>query len=147
MKKLIVWSLVMFGAGFLACYTLLVNRDWYRGKGLGDAKLALTDCDKVIAEIERYDWDTKAATAVMKAESKCDVNAKGDTDLTFEENGRVYGYSVGAFQIRILPGREDCDSFELETTVACAYNIDIEAGRDFTDWSMLLNGKYRDSLE
>ena len=149
-----IFSLLFFGAGFLVCYLLLVNAElgsgvmsFLRGEGVGRAKLAMNDCDRVVAEIEKYDWDTKVATAVMKAESKCDVNVKGDTDLVFEENGREYGYSVGAFQVRILPGREGCDTYDLETNVRCSYEIYVKAGREFTDWSMFLNGKYREFLE
>ncbi len=145
MRKIIA-VLLIFGLGFLTCYTILVDPDWFK-IGVHKAKLAANDCDKVVAEIEKYDWDTKLATAVMKAESKCDINTKGDTDLIFEENGREYGYSVGAFQVRILPGREDCDTFDLETNVRCAYNIYVKAEREFTDWSMYNNGKYREYLE
>ena len=83
----------------------------------------------------------------MKAETKCDMNAKGDTEYIFEENGREYGYSVGAFQVRILPGREDCDTFDLETNVGCAYDIYVKADREFTDWTMFVNGKYHEYLE
>lgn len=145
MRKIIA-VLLIFGLGFLTCYTILVDPDWFK-IGVHKAKLAANDCDKVVTEIEKYDWDTKLATAVMKAESKCDINTKGDTDLVFEENGREYGYSVGAFQVRILPGREDCDTFDLETNVRCAYNIYVKAEREFTDWSMYNNGKYREYLE
>lgn len=146
MKKLI-GILIIFGLGFLACYTLLVEPEWYRGKGFGDVKMAGNNCAKIIREIEKYDWDEKVATAVMKAESKCDVNVRGDDDLVYEENGREYGYSVGAFQIRILPGREDCDTYDLETNVRCAYEIYLKADRQFTDWSMFLNGKYHEYIE
>ena len=146
MRK-IVCFLVAVGVGFLLCYTLLINPEWYKGLGFGNVKFFSTDCEKVIKEIEKYDWDTKVATAVMKAESKCDTEIKGDTDLVFEENGREYGYSVGAFQIRILPGREECDTYELEKNVECAYNIYLNKGRTFTDWSMFLNGKYKEFLE
>ena len=145
MKRLI-WFLIVFGTGFLACYTFLINPTWYKGLGFGDVKLATMGCEKIIREIEQYDWDATVATAIMKAESKCDVNVKGDTDLVFEENGREYGYSVGAFQVRILPGREDCDTSDLETNVRCAYNIYINRGRDFSDWSMYLNDTYREYL-
>ena len=148
MIKRLIWFLVVFSLGALACYTYL-NPDWYKNIGINtsDVKLAINNCDKIISEIEKYDWDSKVATAIMKAESKCNVNAKGDEDLAFEENGRIYGYSVGAFQVRILPGREDCDSYDLETNVECAYNIYTAKGRAFTDWSMFLNGKYLDYLE
>ncbi len=145
MKRIITF-LIVFVLGFVACYTWL-NPDWFRGIGLGGVKMAANDCARVEREIEKYDWDTKLATAVMKAESKCDLNVKGDTDLVFEENEREYGYSVGVFQIRILPGREACDTFDLETNVRCAYDIYIKAGREFTDWSMFLNGKYLEYLE
>ena len=109
MIKRIIWFLVVFLLGAGTCYILL-NPEWYKNLGINtsDVKLAMNDCEKVISEIKKYDWDIKTATAVMKAESKCNVNAKGDEDITFEENGRTYGYSVGAFQVRILPGREDC---------------------------------------
>lgn len=144
----------MFGAGFLVCYFTLVNTNlgsgvvsFLRGEGIKKVRLAMSDCDRVIAEIEKYDWDTKVATAVMKAESKCDTDVKGDTDLVYEENGREYGYSVGAFQVRILPGREECDTFDLETNVRCSYNIYVAAGREFTDWSMFLNGRYHEYLD
>ncbi|MBQ6605476.1 hypothetical protein IJH66_00630 [Candidatus Saccharibacteria bacterium] len=148
MLKRIVWFLVVFSLGALALYTY-ENPEWYRNLGFNtsDVKLAVNNCDKIIAEIEKYDWDKNVATAVMKAESKCNVNAKGDEDLIYEENGREYGYSVGAFQVRILPGREDCDTYVLETNVKCAYSIYVAKGRDFTDWSMFLNGKYLDYLE
>jgi len=145
MKRLVTFTII-FALGFLACYTWM-RPDWFRGIGLGEVKLATNNCAKVEAEIAKYDWDTKLATAVMKAESKCDVNVKGDTDLIFTENGREYGYSVGVFQVRILPGREDCDTYDLGTNVQCAYNIYTKAGREFTDWSMFLNGKYLEYLD
>ena len=112
-----------------------------------DEKLSeVAKLEKEVAEPEIW-RDVKLATAVMKAESKCDAEAKGDLDLVYEEEGRQYGYSMGAFQVRILPGREDCDTFDLKKNVECAYNIYNEAGREFTDWSMFNNGKYRDFLE
>ena len=151
MIKRIIWFLVVFGLGVLACYTYL-NPEWYKeildnSSIKSDIQLAANNCKKIISEIEKYDWDRKVATAVMKAESKCNVNAKGDEDLAYEENGRTYGYSVGAFQVRILPGREDCDTYDLKKNVECAYNIYVAKGREFTDWSMFLNGKYLDYLE
>ena len=146
MIKKIIWFLVVFSLGALAFYTY-ENPEWYQNINLSDAKLAANNCNKIIKEIEKYDWDTKVAPAVMKAESKCDVNAKGDEDLAYTENDREYGYSVGAFQVRILPGREECDTYDLEKNVECAYNIYVAKGRDFTDWSMYLNGKYLDYLE
>lgn len=99
------------------------------------------DCGAVETEIARYDWDTKIATAIMKAESSCNAESKGDTDLTYHEDGRDYGYSVGVFQVRILPGREGCDSFNVGINVKCAYDVYKESG--WEAWSMYTNGSYR----
>ena len=100
------------------------------------------ECSDIEKEIKKYDWDRETALAIAKAESDCDANSRGDEDLTYENNGREYGYSVGAFQVRILEGREECDTFDLETNVKCAYNIYSDKG-DFSDWSMYENGRYK----
>lgn len=109
-------------------------------------QITLEDCEDVRNEIWKYDWDHEVAFAIAKAESKCDKNAKGDTSLVFNEGGREYGYSVGVFQVRILPGREECDTYELPMNVKCAYNIYVGAGRNFTDWSMYTNGNYKNYM-
>lgn len=59
-------------------------------------------------------------TAISKAESGCRANARGDNHLTFQQNGRTYGYSLGPLQVRILPGREHCDTFDTATLIKCA---------------------------
>ena len=99
-------------------------------------------CTEIEKEINKYGWDKEIALAIAKAESGCGTEKVGDEDLIYEENGREYGYSVGAFQVRILPGRENCDTLDLETNVKCAYQIFLDAG-DFTDWSVYNDGKYR----
>ena len=58
-------------------------------------------------------------------------------------NQRDYGYSVGAFQVRILPGREHCDSYDVATNVACAYEIYANWGENFEPWSAWTTGKYQ----
>lgn len=100
------------------------------------------DCAKVENEINKYDWDKELATAVMKAESQCNAEAHGDEDLVYQADGRDYGYSVGVFQVRILPGREDCDGYDVATNVACAYEIYTEKG-GFSPWSGYTTGKYK----
>ena len=86
--------------------------------------------------------------AIAKAESNCRAEAKGDTTLTFkaEHNGklRTYGYSLSALQVRILPGREQCDTHDLATNVACAYKI--YQGQGYKAWSVFTNGKYKKNL-
>ncbi len=108
--------------------------------------ITLENCDEAIAEIKKYDWDITIATAVMKAESKCDQNAKGDTDMVFKEKDREYGYSVGLFQIRILPGREACDTFDIKKNISCAYKLYKDNNDSWSDWSMYENGKYKDYM-
>ena len=84
-------------------------------------------------------------TAIAEAESHCRVTATGDTSLTYKQNGRVYGYSVSAFQVRILPGREHCDRHDLATNVACAHAIWRSQG--YKAWSVYTNGKYKEYLK
>ena len=134
--------LVLVGGGvFLTFYM----PDWKSTLKFIPPKWASHDCSTIKTEIEKYDWDTEIATAIMKAESSCDAEARGDEDLTFTENGRDYGYSVGAFQIRILPGRESCDSYDIKTNVKCAYDI-YKQKNNFSDWSMYKNGSYKQYL-
>lgn len=82
--------------------------------------------------------------AISHAESGCHTDRTGDTTLEYEQNGRLYGYSVSAFQVRILPGREACDSHNLAVNTRCAYNIYRSQGYDA--WTMYSNGKYKEFL-
>jgi len=82
--------------------------------------------------------------AIAQAESHCRIDATGDTSLIYEQNGRTYGYSVSVFQVRILPGREKCDSHDLATNVSCAYRIYKSQG--LIAWSVYLNNKYKEFL-
>lgn len=85
--------------------------------------------------------------AIMRSEStnpitgeQCRPTITGDTHLTFQQNGRTYGYSVSLLQVRILPGREHCDSYDPATNIACAYQI--WRGQGYKAWSDYTNGKY-----
>lgn len=101
----------------------------------------LTGCDAVRAEVAKYNgWDVATITAIAQAESSCRVDALGDTALKYSQNGREYGYSVGVLQVRILPGREHCEGFNLETNVACAHKIWQSQG--YKAWTCFTNGKY-----
>lgn len=79
-------------------------------------------------------------TAIAKAESNCRIDAKGDTTLTYTQNDRVYGYSLGVFQVRILPGREKCDSYDVAKNIACAYKIYKSQG--LKAWTCFTNKSY-----
>lgn len=92
-------------------------------------------------EVEKYEgWNHDTMVAISKAESNCRFNAKGDTTLTYQNNDRIYGYSVGVFQVRILEGREHCDTYDIEVNVKCAYSI--WKGQGYGAWSVYTNGKY-----
>lgn len=66
----------------------------------------------------------------------------GDTHLTWGQDGREYGYSIGALQVRILPGREACES--PENYWQCAHNIWL--GQGYNAWTVYSIGKYLDFM-
>lgn len=99
-------------------------------------------CEAVRAEVQKYgDWNHSIMVAISKAESGCRSNARGDNHLTFTKNGRTYGYSLGLFQVRILPGRERCDTYDVQANVRCAH--DIFQGQGYNAWSVFKNGAYK----
>lgn len=110
----------------------------------------LTGCAAVRAEVAKYgEWNVALMTAISEAESSfrgkpCDVNAQGDGHLTYQLNGRTYGYSVSVFQVRILPGREHCDVKDITVNAKCAHAIWQEQG--YSAWSVYTSGKYRKFL-
>lgn len=79
--------------------------------------------------------------AISKAESHCRTDAVGDKTLTFTKNGRTYGYSIGALQVRILPGREWCETGDY---YECAHNIWKSQG--YRAWSVYTNKRYLEYL-
>lgn len=87
------------------------------------------------------DWDNNLMLAIAKAESNCVLDTVGDTNLTFNRNGRVYGYSIGPLQVRVLPGREWCETGDY---YECAHTIWQQQG--YRAWSVFLNGRYREYL-
>lgn len=76
--------------------------------------------------------------AISQAESHCNENAVGDQTLTYQQNGRTYGYSIGALQVRILPGREHCEN--KENYWQCAHAIWQSQG--YRAWSVYKSGRY-----
>jgi hypothetical protein len=74
--------------------------------------------------------------AISQAESHCRHDAVGDTNLTYEQYGRTYGYSIGPLQVRILPGREWCE----EDYYECAHTI--WSGQGYKAWTVYNNGAY-----
>lgn len=80
--------------------------------------------------------------AISQAESHCNMDAVGDGTLTYQQNGRTYGYSIGALQVRILPGREHCE--QSENYWQCAH--DIWKSQGYRAWSCFTNNKYKEFL-
>lgn len=104
-----------------------------------------TGCEAVREEVNKYgDWNHDIMVAISKSESGCRSNARGDNHLTFTRNGRTYGYSLGLFQVRILPGRERCDTYDVQVNVRCAH--DIFQGQGYNAWSVFKNGAYKKHL-
>ena len=146
--RIVFGVLVAVAAGFLAWRFLNEQIKAWTDEHLPWHLVArwVYDCRAVDEAIAKYDdWDQRTMRAIARAESKCDVNALGDTDLTFEEDGRIYGYSVGAMQVRILPGREHCDTFDVAKNVECANWIYGEQG--LGAWSVWRDGRYERYLE
>ena len=75
--------------------------------------------------------------AISEAESHCRADAKGDMNITYEQNGRTYGYSIGALQVRILPGREWIEAGDYYEG---AHQIWLSQG--YNAWSVYNNGSY-----
>lgn len=101
-------------------------------------------CAQFKEALYKYDWDVNIIFAIAMGESGCRW-AIGDTTLTFQQNGRTYGYSVGFLQYRILPGREACEDTTLDAYVACNYRL-FAAKRTYTDWTIYNNQSYRKHL-
>lgn len=80
--------------------------------------------------------------AISQAESHCRHDALGDTNLTYDENGRTYGYSIGPLQVRILPGREWIETGDYYEG---AHQIWLSQG--YQAWTCYSNGTYLNFLD
>jgi hypothetical protein len=90
------------------------------------------DCAR---EIAKYNWNQTVALNVSRAESGLRPDARGDTTLTYYQNGIRYGDSWGCFQIRYLPGRlPPSQLVNAETNVRVAYQMYQSSG--WQPWSV-----------
>lgn len=110
----------------------------------------ITGCEAIRAEASKYSgWDSNIMAAISEAETlgqgACAVTATGDQSLAYNLHGRLYGYSVSALQVRILPGREHCDAHDLTTNVKCAHDIWQQQG--YGAWTKYKTGEYERYLE
>jgi hypothetical protein len=98
-------------------------------------------CEQYRSELAKYPgWDVRTMLAIMQAESSCRSDATGDGHIKYIQNGREYGYSVSLLQVRILPGREACDSHDPIVNIQCAHGI--WKGQGYRAWSVYSNQKY-----
>jgi hypothetical protein len=89
--------------------------------------------------------DPDTAVAVAKAESGLAPGAVGDMHLTFFHEGRLMGMSCGVFQVRVLPGRPDCETLKnVDANLKKARQLYESSG--WTPWSAWKNGKYKQYL-
>lgn len=97
-------------------------------------------CEQYRPILSKYDWNVSVMMAIMQAESGCRAGSTGDGHLTYKHAGRTYGYSVSLLQVRILPGRERCDTHDPATNIDCAHGI--WKGQGYRAWSVYKSGKY-----
>ena len=88
------------------------------------------------------EWDARVMYAICKAESGGNPSIIGDTNITYYQDGELYGMSTGLFQIRYLPGRDaHPDKMkDPEQNVAKAY--EIWKAQSYQAWTCFSNGKY-----
>lgn len=81
------------------------------------------------------------AVAVAKGESKLRPDAVGDKHLEFWVGGNKMGHSCGIFQIRVLPGRPDCETLkDPNKNIEYARRLYDRAG--FQPWTVFTKGTY-----
>lgn len=91
---------------------------------------------KTIDELidENFGDQANNARKVMKCESGGRPDAVGDTSLTFYQDGILYGYSVGLFQIRRLKGRPEKEQL-LDPEFNIRYAADMQRAQGWQPWS------------
>ena len=115
--------------------------------GEGSRRKALdasyTERDRILAIIrEEFGDEADVAIAIAKAESGLNPNAKGDTHIEFVRDGVTMGHSCGLFQIRVLPGRPDCETLkDPEYNVKYAKKMFDQSG--WRPWSAFNNGSFK----
>lgn len=81
------------------------------------------------------------AVAIAKGESRLRPDAVGDTHIEFWFDGKKMGHSCGIFQIRVLPGRPDCETLKnADKNIEYARKLYDRAG--FQPWTVFTKGTY-----
>lgn len=93
-------------------------------------------CENYRQLISQYEWNVDVALNVMRAESGCNPNAKGDNRVI----GGIYAPSCGLFQIRTLQGRPTCEQLQdPATNIEWAFKLYRASG--WKPWSVCNTGK------
>jgi len=90
---------------------------------------------------EKFPEDPKTAIAIAKAESGLKTDNVGDGHIMYLHEGKPMGMSCGTFQIRVLPGRPDCESLkDIKTNLDFARKLYEKSG--WKPWSAYTNQSY-----
>lgn len=102
--------------------------------------IAKTEVERLI--VEAFPEDPRTALAVAKAESGLVADRVGDTHIEFTRDGVTMGHSCGLFQVRVLPGRPDCETLkDARTNIAFARKLWEKSG--WSPWSAWKNGSFK----
>lgn len=115
-----------------------------KSTGGEDSLTAESSPETLIKEV--FGDKAEIAIAIAKAESQMNPEAVGDKHIEFERDGVTMGHSCGLFQVRVLPGRPDCETLkDPKKNIEYAKRIYDSRG-DFTAWSAYTNGAYKKYL-
>lgn len=98
--------------------------------------------NRVEEEIRKvFGKDADTAIAIAKAESGLNPTREGDGHLTYWKNGKMYGDSIGVFQIRTFNTRPDREKLkDYKFNIAYAYELYKSGG--WEHWTVYKNGSY-----
>ncbi len=92
--------------------------------------------------VKKYFGNDKTAVAVMMCESMGDPDRIGDLDKTYWKNGKIYGDSIGLFQIRTFEGRPDREQLK-DPEFNVKYAKELYEKSNWQPWSCWNNKRYK----
>ena len=108
---------------------------------VGEAKASPAPASIKELVAQTFPEEPNVALAIMEAESQGDGSRIGDKEKEFTINGQIYGESCGLMQIRIFPGRPDCQTLlNPKENLTEARKIYERYG--WSAWSTFKSGQY-----
>lgn len=101
------------------------------------------DARTLIKELWQDEWPV--AHAIIMAESRYKSDRVGDEHLTYIKNGKVYGDSIGIFQIRTFEDRPDRELLK-DPYINIHYAYGMYKKQGWSPWSAYNNKSYRKFL-